>query len=144
MTASYDRSGIRFVYPENWTIVDEQLDGFPKTVSVQAPSGAFWSLDIHPFGVRGEDILQQMVTAIKDEYDDVEQESVNSIIEGFDACGIDLYFTCLDFVVKAHLRSFKSGQATYVTHYQAEDREFDRFEPVFRAITHSLLTAEAT
>lgn len=139
MTARYDRSGIRFQYPENWKIVDEQFDGFPRSVCVQAPSGAFWSLDIHPFSVRSEDILREMVAAITDDYDDVESELVEEVIEEFEAIGADLFFSCLDFVIKARLRSFKSGHATYVMLYQAEDRDFDQFEPVFRAMTHSLL-----
>ena len=37
MTATYDRGGISFMYPENWSVMDEQLDTFPRSVSVQAP-----------------------------------------------------------------------------------------------------------
>ncbi len=140
----YDRSGIQFMYPDNWKVVDEQFDGFPRSVTVQSPSGAFWSLDIHPFSVRTEDILREMVAAISEEFDDVESEPVDETIEEFQATGANLFFSCLDFVIKAQLRSFKSGHATYVTLYQAEDRDFDEFEAVFAAMTHSLLTTAAT
>lgn len=139
----YDRSGIQFMYPDNWKVVDEQLDGFPRSVTVQSPSGAFWSLDIHPFSVRSEDLINEMVQAIADEYDDVESEPVEETVEEYDATGADLYWSCLDFVIKARLRSFKNGHATYVTLYQAEDRDFDEFEAVFRAMTHSLLNTAA-
>ncbi len=139
MTAIYKREGINFMYPDNWSVMDEQLDTFPRSVSVQAPGGAFWSVDIHPFSVRGEDVLKEMVAAISEEYDDVEAEHVEDVIDDHPARGIDLYFSCLDFVVTAKLRSFQNGHATYVLLYQAEDRDYEQLEPVFRAITHSML-----
>ncbi len=139
MTATYDRGGITFMYPDNWSIMDEQLDTLPRSVSVQAPGGAFWSVDIHPFSVHGEDVLKEMVAAISEEYDDVEVQEVEDLIDEHPATGVDIDFSCLDFLVTAKLRSFQNGHATYVMLYQAEDRDYEEFEPVFRAITHSLL-----
>ena len=139
MTVTYDRGGITFMYPDNWSVMDEQLDTFPRSVSVQAPGGAFWSVDIHPFSVHAEDVLKEMVAAISEEYDDVEVQEVKEVIDDHPATGVDLYFSCLDFVVTARLRSFQNSHATYVMLYQAEDGDYRSFEPVFRAITHSLL-----
>ena len=76
---------------------------------------------------------------MSEEYDDVEVQEVKEVIDDHPASGVDLDFSCLDFVVTAKLRCFQNGHATYVMLYQAEDRDYETFEPVFRAITHSLL-----
>ena len=47
MPAVYEKLGVRFLYPENWQITDEELDGWPQSVSVQSPGSAFWSLHVY-------------------------------------------------------------------------------------------------
>ena len=137
MTGIYQRRGIQFRYPENWTLADDSLDAFPRTISLQAPSGAFWSVDIHPFSVDPDDLLSQVLEAMRGEYPDLEASATNEAVAGNPSSGYDLYFCCLDFVVACRLRAFHQGHATYMLTFQAEDREFDQMEPVFQAITHS-------
>jgi hypothetical protein len=139
MTGNYQRCGIQFRYPENWTLADDSLESFPRTISVQAPSGAFWSVDIHPFSVDPEELLSQVLEAMRGEYADLEASVADEDVVGNPSRGYDLYFCCLDFVVAAQLRAFRRGHATYLLTFQAEDREFERMEPVFQAITYSFL-----
>lgn len=137
MTGNYDRCGIRFLYPENWELTDDALDEIPRTISVQAPSGAFWSVDIHPFSVDPTELLDEVVAAMRGEYADLEAFAATEQVNGQDADGFDMFFWCLDFVVTCRVRALRSGHATYLMTYQAEDREFQQMEPVFKAITHS-------
>ena len=57
--------------------------------------------------------------------------------------GYDIDFVCLDLTNTAQIRGFQTEQASYVLLWQSEDRDFPAVEPVFRAITKSLVeTAE--
>ena len=76
MTATYEKSGLQFMYPENWSLAEDDMQATPRTVSVQAPTGAFWSVDIYPFGIDIEQLLDQIVATMKEEYNDLEAEPV--------------------------------------------------------------------
>jgi hypothetical protein len=138
MTAIYNRSGLHFMYPENWELAEDSVDTVPRSILLQAPSGAFWSLDIHPFSVSDEELLQHVVEAMRGEYPDLEAQPADEQIAGESASGYNLFFYCLDFIVAARVRALRLGHATYLWMYQAEDRDFDQLEPVFRAITVSM------
>ena len=142
MPATYSKAGLSFHYPDNWVITDD-TDEIPRTVSLQSPSGAFWSVDIHPFSIDQEFLLQEMLNAMKDEYADIEVDPVEDETVGISSTGYDLTFYCLDFLVTCHVRCFQHGHAVYVMTYQAEDREFEQLHEVFRAITTSMLSEEA-
>lgn len=139
MTATYDKIGLHFMYPENWELAEDDLNSMPRTVSVQAPTGAFWSVDIHPFSVDLDQVLDQIVATMRAEYHDLEADRVEEEIAGAPAVGFDLTFYCLDFLVTCQVRAFRHGHAVYFLTYQAEDREFDRLNDVFQAITISML-----
>ncbi|MEZ6103024.1 MAG: hypothetical protein R3E01_29120 [Pirellulaceae bacterium] len=139
MTHFYDRSGIRFAYPENWTISEDDPHEVPRTVTVQSPSGAFWSLDIHPFSVTPDELLGQVLATLQGEYPTIDSELAQDFVQHTELHGYDVSFYCLDFLVSARIRSWRKGHATYLVTYQAEDRDFDELEPVFRAMLHTLL-----
>jgi hypothetical protein len=139
MPAIYDLDGLRFQYPENWVLADGDSDQLPRSITLHAPGGAFWSVDVHPHSIRPGDLLHEVVRGMQQEYSDLEQIPAPESIVGASADGLDLYFTCFDFIIAAKLRCLRHGHATYLFTYQAEDRDFDRLEPVFQAITISLL-----
>ncbi len=138
MPQRYATRGLTFLYPDNWTIVDGESHGLPRTVTAQSPQGAFWSVDVHPFSVQPDELLQEVLRAMEQEYVDVESTPAEEWIADERSEGRDLLFTCLDFVVVAELRCLRHGHATYLLTYQAEDRDFAELKNVFRAITTSL------
>ncbi len=127
------------MYPENWRVTDEQATPSEYEVSVQAPGGGFWSLHVfaHPTNPAG--LADQVVQSMRQEYDSLESQDVTEVIGDAEAVGSDMDFFCLDFVVTARARAFRKGPRTYLVLYQAESREFEQIEPVFRAMTISLL-----
>ena len=141
-TATYDKSGLNFLYPENWQLVEDSMDEIPRTIVIQSPTGAFWSVDIHPFSVSREELIETVGQAMKEEYPEMESYPVMDAIDGRESVGVDLFFCCLDFVVQSRIRALQEGHATYLLTYQAEDRDFEKLEPVFRAITTSLMRSE--
>lgn len=141
MTAHYENLGVSFLYPENWQIVDEEWDGWPRGVSVQSPEGGYWELKIFPSRVDRNALCDQVLAAMRQEYPDVESDVANDDIMDLPAVGYNLTFFCLDLVVISHVRGLHVSDRTYLLTYQAENREFEREQPVFDAITRSLLTA---
>lgn len=139
MTPRYENFGVGFQYPENWKIVDEQPDDWPRSVSVQSPGSGFWMLQIFPAVADPATLAADVLKTIQQEYQEVEAESVHEPLAGVNTLGHDLTFYCLDLIVAARTRAFPHGDRTFLLLWQAEDREFDQLEPVFRAISVSLL-----
>ena len=77
---------------------------------------------------------------MRGEYDELDAEVVRESVGGQDLIGYDINFYCLDLTNTALVRSFRAGERTCMILCQADDREFAEIEPVFRAITMSLLT----
>lgn len=140
MPAVFDKLGIRFLYPENWKLDEsEALEGNP-IVSVYSPGGSFWSVMIHPAGTPTEKLADTALKAMRQQYDELDSEAARETVAGHELVGYDMNFYCLDLTNTALVRSFSTQQGAYVVFYQADDREFAEIEPVFRAITLSLLS----
>ncbi len=137
MPAVFDHLGVQFQYPETWTIeAGNEADG--EEVTLYSPGGAFWSLTIHDRGDTTE-LIEQVVRAMRDEYDELDSEDVSDSIAGQKLAGCDMNFYCLDLTNTAQVRAFGRGRKTYLMLWQAEDREFEIVVPIFRAIATSLI-----
>ncbi len=140
MCAMYDKAGIRFLYPENWSLVDENVTERPRTVSLQSPDGAFWSLMVYDRGTDKMALLQETLGQMREEYASLESSVAIEQFEDIEATGYEMYFYCFDFLIaaRAFVLEMPSG-AILLLLWQAEDRDFAKCEPVFRAMTISLL-----
>ncbi len=137
--AVFDKAGIHFQYPENWTLDESDALGGQRSVALFTPGGGFWSVIIHPPGEHIERLLDTVVKTMRKEYKELDVEPVIDKIGDFDLEGYDLNFYCLDLTNSAIIRVAQSPDATLLIMYQAEDREFDKMQQVFQAITISLL-----
>ncbi len=139
MPAVYEKMGIRFLYPENWTLdEDEAIEG-NRSVSVHSPGGAFWSIVLHPHFVDPAGLASAALAALKAEYPESETEPASDLIGEQWIRGYDFNFFYLDFVSTAVIRGFRTDTDSCLILCQAEDREFEQLGPIFRAITTSLL-----
>jgi hypothetical protein len=143
MTACYERSGIRFLYPENWRVTDEQLNDSPLSVSVESPDTGFWTLMVYDAGIDPDALIAQVLESMEDEYEGVESSAIVDRFDDVESTGCDMLFYCLDLVVNSRAFSARARGKTLLILWQAEDREFEELEPVFRAITTSVLRAES-
>lgn len=139
MTATYEKHGLKFLYPENWKLTDGQDRELPYQVEIETPSGGIWSVNVFPAEDATEELLADAITALEESYEDVEVTPANPDFEGFPSRGVDAYFYCLDFMVIARIRVIEADRYKLVFLYQAESRDFDVHHEVFRAITTSLL-----
>lgn len=143
MPATFDKLGIHFLYPDNWTLAEEQREDLSHCVTVETPGGGYWELRIFSARMNPAKLAAQVLQAMRDEYADLEAQAITEDLDDVRAVGYDMTFFCLDFVVISQIRCLCVGARTFVLTYQAESREFDRQRPVFEAMTHSLLTAKA-
>ena len=143
MVATYDRQGITFLYPRNWTISEELPPSECRCVTVQSPESGFWMLQTFAGTETPERLAAEALQSLKQEYGELE---VIPIEEGMGATrliGYDLQFFYLDLLVRCQVRSFALADSNCVVLCQAEDGEFDQLAQVFSAITTSLLKAAA-
>ena len=141
MPGVYDKMGIRFLYPDNWTLdEDEALQG-NRSVTVHSPGGAFWSITLHAADTDPAELAQAALEALQSEYPESESEEVFEQIGPQSIAGYDFSFFYLDFVNTALIRGFRTPSASCLVLCQTEDRELDALGPVFQAITTSLLSA---
>ena len=139
MPRLFDDLGVRFAYPDNWELERQDI-GDAAGVTVTSPEGGFWWLVIHPGNVDLPQIVKAVLEGLRQEYiNNIDIEAVVDELDGQELIGYDVNFYCLDLTNTAQLRAFQSPAAAYMMLWQAEDREFAEVEPVFQAITISLI-----
>lgn len=140
MPHSYAKLGIHFEYPDNWTLDEQEARDTRNAVTVYAPGGAFWSVNVQA-AEDGEPaaLARSVVDAMQQEYTEIDVEPVQEVIEGWEVVGFDMNFYCLDLTNSAQVLAVGSPFGTFVVLAQAEDREYERLAPVFRAMTVSLI-----
>lgn len=139
MPALFDKLGIRFQYPDNWTLDEEDAHGGAKSVTVYSPEGAFWSVALHPRHADPHRLANAAVKAMQQEYEQIDAEPVRETLAGHEMVGFDLNFFCLDLTNTAAVRCLRTARQSLTIFYQAEDREFQKVRAVFLAMTTSLL-----
>jgi len=138
MPSTFDRTGLRFEYPENWAL-DQATDEGVDQVVVTSPNTAFWHLSKYPADVELEPLFDEALAALRTEYPEMETEPAASVLEEKKLAGFDVNFVCLDLTNTCWLRGFQTDEATYLLLCQAEDREFAQVGIVFQAMLASLL-----
>lgn len=140
MPAQFNEYGVQFSYPENWTL--EQTPGgdgeLPADVTLQTPGGGFWSMQLLPSAVSPEECVDQVISELRGEYDDLELEVPTAGGDETLPHGREVRFFCLDLLVEARIWACRVPGHTLVGHYQAVQSEFEAIGPVFRAINASL------
>ena len=79
MPAVFDKLGVRFEYPDNWT-VEEPEDSGEKSVAINSPGGAFWSLVVYPAQANLEELAETAVGALREEYSELDAEEVTEVV----------------------------------------------------------------
>lgn len=143
MTAVFEKHGLNFQYPENWELQHEVNDGQSVEIQLVAPSGAFWSLLAFPDDEAAESLMKQILESLEQQYDSVEYVEANEMFGNVEASGFDVHFFCLDLLIATRLRYFKGPSHHMILMCQAENRELEQMDLVFKAITISMLGADA-
>ena len=139
MPQKFEKPGVAFQYPDNWTLEEDDVRPGQRSVTVHSPDGAFWSVTVLPCSADPRQLGKGAVEAMKGEYGEVEAYRTSETIGGHELVGYDLNFCCMDLTNSAQVRCLRMDKNTYTIFCQGEDREFDRIRPVFSAMTTSLI-----
>ncbi len=135
--AEYDNHGVRFQFPSDWTLT-EQSNEEETTISLQSDGTSFWTLMLFKSRPDPEEILDTVVTAFVQDYEDVDVISAIDNLGGLPSLGRDLDFVCYDLVNSATVRAFQTSDTTVMVLYQGTDHELATTGDQLKAITASL------
>ena len=138
MAAVFERSGVKFQFPENWAVETEDSDSGGWTVAVQSPVTAFVVFSLRTDGQTATEVADEAHAARKAEYADAEAEAVVESLAGRPALGHDIDFLTLDTTTSCWTRCVDTADGPLLVLCQVSD--FDRAvnESVLNAITTSL------
>jgi hypothetical protein len=137
MHATYQGHGLRFLYPENWQLDEEETVG-AWSIHVQSPGTGFIQVIGHAGRPDVQEVLDSTLAALREDYPELEEEAAGERIAGQRAQGHDVRFISLDLTATCWLRCFRTPQATLLVLCQVHDLEAAKYEPIFRAMRHSL------
>jgi len=141
MTAIYEEDGIRFSYPSTWTVEREESES-GWTVLLQSPGTAFVTITLASDMPAVEQVSQESLDALREDYPALEAEAVVDKLAGQMAIGHNIQFFALDLTNTCFTRTFYCDQGTVLVLSQTNDLELDEVEPIFRAIWASLTVEE--
>ena len=145
MPAQFDSFGVRFLYPDNWKVVDRAEDEGDRGATLDLPSGGFVTIERTNVD-RVEELIDGIVNTIAADYEDVEREEVTLQVLPENTPVTDLRFYYLDLLIVSRLVVLNSigdeeDANALVIQIQAESRDFDKNEPVFAAILKQIVEA---
>jgi hypothetical protein len=141
MVAEFHQNGIQFRYPENWRIErEENEEGW--TVSLQSPDTAFLMICYREDQPDPSEVAETALTALKEEYEELEADDCVDSVAGQPAVGHDIRFFSFDLTNTCWTRSFCSSQGTVLVMCQVNDLELEKNEPILRAICKSLALSD--
>jgi hypothetical protein len=139
MTLIYDKLGVRFLYAEGWKITEDEVDAEPRVLSIDSPSGGIWELILYSDPRDLDELVGEAVSVMSEEYENLETSDYTIEFGDVRASGQEIYFYHLDLLVHCRIVAAPLGEQTALLLWQAEDRDFDELEPVFRAMATTLL-----
>jgi hypothetical protein len=145
MPAQFDSFGVRFLYPDNWTIADRAEEDGDQGTTLDLPSGGFVSVDLIAAD-QVEELIEGIVSTIAADYEDLERDEATLEVLPENTPVIDLRFYYLDLLIVSRLvvlnpAGDEADADALVIQIQAESRDFDKNEPVFDAILKQIVEA---
>ncbi|MFN3193412.1 MAG: hypothetical protein ACE361_23065 [Aureliella sp.] len=135
MPKTYQENGLNILFPDNWKL-DEDKDS--QTVTFESPVGAFLTVTRLTEYEPGS-AIDQVKAAMREEYDEIEEEAVSIAIGDAEISGYSLKWVYLDLIITSVLVQIEKENGQYLVQYQAEDRDMTQLETVFEAMLHCVV-----
>ena len=145
MPAQFDSFGVRFLYPDNWTVADREEEEGDRGTTLDLPSGGFVSIELTNAD-EVEELIDGIASTIAADYEDLEREEVTLDVLPESTPVTDLRFYYLDLLIVSRLVVLKptgdeADDNALLIQIQAESRDFDKNEPVFAAVLKQIVEA---
>jgi hypothetical protein len=134
MPRTFESFGIKFLYPDNWTVAQRGEDEGDQGVTLELPSGGFFTIEREQEGQLAEELIEEIADSLEEDYGQVEREDLRLEDAAEGERTVDFRFYYLDLLIISRLMVIHVGSATYLIQMQAESRDFDSNELVFSAL----------
>lgn len=134
MPATFDSLGVKFLYPENWTVLDRPEDEDETGITLELPSGGFFSIEQIDPSSDHPSLIDEVAGTLRAEYNEIETELIELPGAGPDEIAADIRFYYLDLVVISRVVVIPNEETPLLIQFQAEIRDFDANEKVLEAI----------
>lgn len=134
---TFERSGIRFQYPDNWQL-DAEDTGDGWTVTLQSPETAFLLVSLRPDAEGATELADEALAALKAEYPELDAETAVGSLAGQPAVGHDVDFLTLDTTIICWTRCIETTAGPLLVLCQTSEYDRAQNEPVLRAMSASL------
>ncbi len=138
MPAVFEDFNLRFMYPENWQVVERLTNEESAGVTLESPGGAFFAVTRYLDRSDASGLLADFEAGMRKEYNEIESAVFAWSDAGADEVACDLHFYCLDLLVISRLTVIPHGSDLVLLQIQGESREFDKQSVVFAAILKTL------
>lgn len=141
MIATFDRNGIRFQYPTNWTLdLEEGDEGW--TAVVQSQDLAFVLASLRADADAPAMLADEALAALQDEYKELDTETFVGAFNGLPAIGHDVNFLTVDTAIECQIRAVESPSGPLLVMTQCSEYDREKNERVLAAILKSFQFAE--
>ncbi|MCO8125529.1 hypothetical protein NHH03_27570 [Stieleria sp. TO1_6] len=145
MPAQFDSFGVRFLYPDNWTIAPREPEEGDQGMTLDIPGGGFMAIESTRAGAV-EELIEGIVRTIAADYEEVEREQIQLPVLPAETAVTDVRFYYLDLLIVSRIVILPRPQRSeddevLMIQIQAESRDFDKNEPVFAAILKQIADA---
>lgn len=137
----YQQHGIALEYPAGWDLIEEAA-GPQRTITLQTAGASFWTLTVFDDRLDPDQILESVLQAFRDDYEDIDVYPVQATVLDAPAAATDLDFVYLDLVNSVSIRAFQTEERSAMVLYQGTDHELKALRAQFEAVTASLTFAE--
>jgi hypothetical protein len=144
---TFERDGISFRYPADWTLETEEADAGGEadaeeaggwTATVTSPETAFLMVSLRPEAAHPGDLADQTLDALKADYKELDAENVTETVAGQPALGFDADFLTVDTAIACRVRCLDTFAGPLLLLSQVSEYDRERNEPILRAILASL------
>jgi hypothetical protein len=137
MEAIYQSHGVRFRYPQDWEL-SEQQEAEQISITVSSPLTAFWTLTLFPDCPDPGDIVAAALDAFYEEYDELDDYPSKIWLCKRPTVARDVDFVCLELLNSAGIRAFRAQAFTVLVLFQFTEGERDETGRILERITLSL------
>ena len=137
MDATYQFHGVKFRYPREWEIAEQQTEE-QLSITVSSPLTAFWTLSLFPDCPEPDDVVETVLEAFQEEYTEMDDYPSKERVGKRPTIARDIDFVCLDVLNLARVRAFRTARFTALVLFQLTEAEQDETGPILEMITRSL------
>ena len=135
----YHGHGVTFDYPDIWQVTEEfDEDDESVLIVVTVDETCFWTVKVMPTCPSPVDVVESCVTGFREEYDEIEVDSIRTSLAEMPSTGRFVRFQCFELLNSACLLCVRYEEFSLLCWWQGTDHELHSVRPVLDQMTASV------